>query len=364
MPDTYASRRSAGLGLYMFGVLSGLALLFLLFLITPLASPDAQAIYLAMVVGALFAFPAGAVYLTVPRLLDRYDPEPWYALVGCLIWGGVAACGYSAVINSLVGGVAEVLAPGSGDAVSAVVSAPIVEEFFKGLGVFGVFYFLRNEFDGVLDGIIYATFVALGFATIENVIYYAQAAMEGEEVLAGTFFLRGLCSPWVHPVFTAMTGIGFGIARERSGAITFLAPLGGLAGAVFLHFVWNATATFANPIIVFLLLPLWAIFVLGFLIIIVVLVRRFGRTLRENLVDEVALGTIDQRELELVCSAFGLLRARLRHGKRGEEFVRATARLGLSKWHTARAMKSRHQTVSMDFIVPLRRRIAELKAGL
>ena len=57
--------------------------------------------------------------------------------------------------------------------VGACISAPFVEEAMKGLAVFGVFYFLRREFDGVVDGVIYATFAALGFAAVENIIYYA-----------------------------------------------------------------------------------------------------------------------------------------------------------------------------------------------
>ena len=45
----------------------------------------------------------------------------------------------------------------------------------KGMAVFGVFFFLKREFDGVVDGVIYATFAALGFAATENIIYYANA---------------------------------------------------------------------------------------------------------------------------------------------------------------------------------------------
>src|SRR5690606_26128329 len=99
-------------------------------------------------------------------------------------------------------------------------------------------------------------------------------------------------------------------------------------------------------------------------VIIVVLVRRRGRIIRENLLDEVALGTIDRGELDLVCSAFGIIKSRMRHGATGAEFVRATARLALSKWHTARAMDTNQRTFSMDFIVPLRQRISELRASL
>jgi RsiW-degrading membrane proteinase PrsW (M82 family) len=369
LPDPERTRRTFGLVLYVIATLLGATLLGLLFVLQPLFEPDPVESYTSMLIGGLLAIPAGAMYLTVPRLLDRYDPEPLYALWACVLWGAVAACGFSATINSIIGAIVVQATgdPMAGQVASAVFSAPIVEELFKGIGVFGVWYFLRREFDGVVDGIIYATFIALGFATVENaLVYYPEAARGPEE---GSLFLalvlRGGLSPWVHPVFTAMIGIGFGLAREaESPTVRMLGPFGGYAVAVFLHFVWNASATLGQGVVWVLLLPLWLIFVLSFLVIVAVLVRRFGRVIRDNLVDEVALGTIDHGELALVCSAFGVLRARLRHGRRGEEFVRAVARLALSKWHTARAMRGRQHTVSMDFIVPLRQRIRELKSGL
>jgi len=75
----------------------------------------------------------------------------------------------------------------------------------------------------------------------------------------------------------------------------------------------------------------------------------------------VALGHLSQEELDLVASAFGGVTAYLRKGKLGVEFVRAVARLALSKWHTGRAMKEKTRTVSMDFIVPLRSKIRALR---
>ena len=84
-----------------------------------------------------------------------------------------------------------------GEVIGACVSAPLVEEFWKGLAVFGIFFFLRREFDGVVDGIIYGTFAALGFAATENVMYYSRAQLtetlsHHEGALATTFVLRGV----------------------------------------------------------------------------------------------------------------------------------------------------------------------------
>lgn len=363
LPDPERGRRMVGLGLYVMGMGFGALMLLVLFFVLPAVMGIGPQTSVAMLIGALLAFPAAVVYLFVPRLLDRYDPEPAYALFMALAWGGIAACGFSALVNTLVGAAL-------GEAASTVLSAPIVEEASKGVLVLGFFYFLRREFDGVVDGIIYGTFVAIGFAAVENVIYYAQAGMQqGADGIRTTFFLRGLLTPWGHPLYTSMTGIGVGIARESSRTwLKLVAPVGGYSAAVFLHAMWNGSALVlgslgAGGALVFLCsIFLWLIFVIAFLALVLGLVRRRGRIIRAHLLDEVALGHLTQAELDLVASAFGGLTAYARKGKPGLEFARAVARLALSKWHSARAMKGMTRTVSMDFIGPLRRRIRELRA--
>jgi RsiW-degrading membrane proteinase PrsW (M82 family) len=365
LPDPERTRRTVGLVLLVLALLVGSALLFFQLLIPPLFDEEKGPMvhYASMLVGAGLAIPAGAMYLTVPRLLDRYDPEPWYALTGCLLWGGICATSFSIPFNELAGAVSEVFA--------IAVVAPVVEEAWKGLCVLAVFYFLRREFDGVVDGIIYATFTAIGFAAVENVIYYAKAVQESQDAFATVLFLRGVLGPWGHPLYTSMTGIGVGLAREsKSGLVRFVAPVLGYCGAVLLHMLWNGSAVLgsvvgpAGGVLFLLMLPIWLIFVAAFLVIVIVLVRRRGRVIREYLVDEVALGTVSREEVDLVCSAFGAVRARLRWGATGVDFVRAIARLALSKWHTSRAMDSRTHTVSYDFIVPLRQKIGELRRHL
>ncbi len=360
--DPERSRRSVGLILYVIGILLGATLFMAVFLVPPLFSHDPLSRYAAMASAAALAFPAVVVYMTVPRLLDRYDPEPAWALAMVFVWGALAACGVSGVINTMVAGVL-------GDGASAVVSAPIVEEFMKGLALAGMFYFWRREFDGVVDGIIYATFVALGFAAVENVVYYARAAGQSGEALTGLFVLRGLVTPWAHPLFTSMTGIGFGVSRETTRPVLrWAAPLMGYAGAVFLHFVWNGSSVISaavNVPLVLILLPLWFLVVVAFMVIVVVLVQRRGGIIRRYLEDEVVLGTLTREEFELTTSAFGLYRAGIGpHGKVRQQLIRAAARLALSKWHSGRAIKGALRTVSFDFIGPLRDQIRTLRAQI
>jgi protease PrsW len=364
-PDPERNHRIVGAAIYALFMLGGAAALVFLFLVTPLASADPAAQYQSMGIGALCALPPLFIYLWIPRLIDRFDPEPWWALALVLGWGAVAACGVAATVNTgvemlvgMVGG------PEVGEIVGACVSAPIVEEGMKGLAVFGVFYFLRREFDGVVDGVIYATFAALGFAAVENIIYYGNAARTDPQgdALAATFLLRGVLAPWGHPLYTSMTGIGFGIARETNKTwLKWLAPLGGYFCAMTLHGIWNTAATISGFLTI-LMLPLWVAFVLAFLGILIWLVVRKGRIIRAHLQDEVLLGTLTREELELTCSAFGGLRATFAWGGRpGRRFVRVAARLGLSKWHAGRALAGRKQTISADWIVPLRHELFELR---
>ena len=247
-------------------------------------------------------------------------------------------------------------------AVTACVCAPVVEELWKGLGVFGVFFFLRREFDGVVDGVIYATFTALGFAANENVTYYASAGLLRHGAsLPVTFFFRGILAPWGHPLYTSMTGIGFGLARETLKPwLRWGAPFFGYVAAVFLHSVWNTAATMSGMLFL-LMLPLWLLFVASFLGLLLWLVARKGRIIKDHLKDEVLLGFLSAAELDLIASPVGRLRAGMSHGALGRQFVGAASRLGLSKWHTARAMRGQKRTVSADWIVPLRAELTELR---
>ena len=58
---------------------------------------------------------------------------------------------------------------------------------------------------------------ALGFAMSENILYYGKAAaMGGGEALTATLIIRGFFAPFSHPLFTSLTGIGLGLARQST----------------------------------------------------------------------------------------------------------------------------------------------------
>jgi RsiW-degrading membrane proteinase PrsW (M82 family) len=363
------SLRVVGAVLFGLGVMGGATLLVLGMLLPPLMGADPLSQYVNMLLAAALALPACFVYMWVPLLIDRYDPEPFWCLALAFFWGAVASTGFALLANTVNTGIAmEIGGKELASFVGPVVSAPLVEEAVKGLGVFGVYVFLRREFDGVVDGVIYATFTALGFAATENVLYYSRFAEHGVRGLTYGFIVRGILSPWLHPLFTSMTGIGFGIARETSSSsLRVTAPMAGYAAAVALHAIWNGTSWLGGemnfePLIA---LVVWLPFVGLFGIVLIVLVAREGRIMKKYLEDEVMMGFLLPRELALVTSPFGRLKALLGGGGfTARKFVDVASRLALTKWHTAVAMKGNKRTLSIDFVAPLRQELFALRSQL
>jgi RsiW-degrading membrane proteinase PrsW (M82 family) len=199
--------------------------------------------------GASFIVGLSLAILPVPLLvalvlmLDRMEPEPWRALVFAFMWGaGVAVLG-ALVLNTA--GYELLTKPvfgERGELVTAAVGAPLVEESLKGAVLFGFLWFRRHELDGLTDGIIYAGMVALGFAMMENVSYYIRAV--DQHNLESVFIMRGVISPFGHPLFTSMTGLGVAYAALHRGAARVAAPIAGLCGAMLLHGAWNFSTAF------------------------------------------------------------------------------------------------------------------------
>lgn len=206
---------------------------------------------LAVVIGVAAALVPVVLVVAVFLWIDRWEPEPARLLLLAFAWGACIA----AIIALLINDTAEVvgdllLGVGQGEKVSALVSAPLVEEAAKGSFVLAVLLRRSDEFDGVIDGIVYAGFTAAGFAFTENVYYFGRAFAEqgfGNGTSSGViaaFVLRGVLSPFTHPLFAALTGVGLGVAATTSRrALRVFAPLGGYLGAVLLHALWNGAAT-------------------------------------------------------------------------------------------------------------------------
>ena len=131
----------------------------------------------------------------------------------------------------------------------APISAPIVEELAKALGVLLLFWLLRPEFDNMRDGLVYGALVGLGFTWYEAALYvvnvYAKIGVAAYGLQLGArYALFGLGG---HALFTGLFGASLGFALQtRRRWLRILAPIAGLALAIAAHMLNNSLPLFAT----------------------------------------------------------------------------------------------------------------------
>lgn len=197
-----------------------------------------------IVTSALMAIIPVLVIVPTFLWLDRYEAEPARYIVFAFLWGALVAVVGAFFLNTF--GLKMLVEARWTDPLEtgAVYLAPVTEETLKGLGILLIYLFRRREFDGIIDGIVYAGLIGAGFAFSENILYLGQAYNEyGGEGLTSTFLVRGLMGPFGHPLFTSLTGIGIGIAvSARRPAVRIVSILAGWFCAMLLHGLWNLSA--------------------------------------------------------------------------------------------------------------------------
>lgn len=219
-----------------------------------------------------------AIVLPALAWLDRVEPEPRSSRVHAVLWGGTVAVVVALVVNVSVDAV-------WGGAAAAVVSAPLVEEAMKTLGV--VWAVRRGEVDGVVDGVVYAGWVAIGFAAVEDVTYFASAESVAQWVLV--VVLRALLTPFAHPLFTVWAGIAIGRC-VRDGRRLWPHAAWGYALAVAAHAAWNGSLTVAapdadtgeggGPAVLLIVVPLFV----GLFVAVTVALVKLGRSERRRFI--------------------------------------------------------------------------------
>lgn len=189
--------------------------------------------------------------------LDHVAPSPWQNVVFAFSWGACAATLVALFANEYG---AKLLAstfsgtPVQANRWGATFVAPLVEETAKGAAILLLFLFRRRQFASLLDGIVMSGLAATGFAFTENILYLGTAFSKDKALGAhgigattfATFFVRVLMTPFAHPLFTSMTGMGFAIAAivrpGRRWRWRWLPPVGGWLLAMGLHGTWNGTS--------------------------------------------------------------------------------------------------------------------------
>ena len=190
---------------------------------------------------ALYALP---VFVLIYRL-DLYEREPISLAVAAFLWGAFAAtalaldaAGWDRVIAQAFG---QEFALRWGPALTA----SSTEEILKGAGVVLLYLIAPDEIEDMMDGFVYGALVGLGFAVVEDVLYF-MAAFGGTPagVLQG-FYVRVLSSGlYGHVLYTGLIGMGIGYfvsEREHEPFGKRLLVAGGLAAVgIAGHLLWDS----------------------------------------------------------------------------------------------------------------------------
>ncbi len=272
---------------------------------------------MGLIASGLIGFSTSLLFAYILYWLDRYEKEPLLLLGGVFLWGAVIAAGSAFLINTFLGLGIYIFTNSSvlTDIATGSIVAPLVEETLKGLAVLAVFLVFRNEFDSILDGIIYAGVAALGFAATENTYYiytygFQQSGWSG---LLSLTFIRVVLVGWQHPFYTAFFGIGLAISRlNKNMAIKIFAPLLGLAIGMFTHGLHNTIAAILPDGLAGTLIGT-AIDWTGWFFMIIVIIWatwREQQNLKKYLAAEVQAGTISPALLHTAVSGWRQMFAR------------------------------------------------------
>jgi RsiW-degrading membrane proteinase PrsW (M82 family) len=269
----------------------------------------------AFIFGVIFAMAPAPFLVALFYLLDRVRPEPTQLMAVALIWGMCIATYLALRVNGWFG---HLLGPDDGTPVrNAVFVAPWVEETAKGLVIFVIVWWQRHRLMSTIGGVVYGGLVGVGFAFTENIVYYSavfQQALASSrdrsfalDAVQDLFWWRGVAAPFVHPMFTVLTGLGIGFAvRQRNTGVRVLAPVAGFLAAVLLHMSYNTLASYANhrgltAAYLGILLPLLLVVAL-----VVLRVRRHERrVIAARLDDYVTMGLLGRTQVDSISTREG-----------------------------------------------------------
>ena len=259
--------------------------------------------------GVMALVPLAIVFFGV-RWIDRWEPEPRAAVVFAFLWGAGVAVLIALLVGAEIDNVINSMGgPGPGyDFFAAAIQAPIVEETAKGLGVLILFWAARRHFDGPVDGLVYAAWVAGGFAFTENILYFGSQLLDVggfDSSVFEIFLIRGLMSPFAHVMFTSFIGIALGFAARRTnafGAIGFY--ILGLIPAMLLHAFWNGALFFVSDFYGYYFIVQVPLFVMG-IILVIFLRRQESKLTFDRLSEYASVGWFDQAEVTALATPQG-----------------------------------------------------------
>ena len=299
--------------------------------------PDLSTVVAALLLAGI----PSLAYLAILNAVDRYEKEPWTILLACVGLGAIVAPAVSLAVLAAAGRPVQLVpqfAPGAGGG-DPLVGA--VQEIAKAAVLLGLVRLVRDEFDDVLDGVIYGAAIGAGFAAAETFVFAVGGVGElGSDTIAA-LLVAGLDHAFYTAVFGAVAGWA---TRLHSAPLAWLVVGYGLATATLLHLVHDALPTilarvFERPdaaagaltrAIAQLVNVLGVVTLAG---VVALAWRREGRVVRTRLAEEVDLGVLAPDDLDTIPS----LRRRMR--------VQLAAARGRG-WRGAREVERFHETAA------------------
>ena len=214
--------------------------------------------------------------------MDTIEKEPWAILRKLLLWGALSGIPAALVESLLTGVVQNLLQEGTllYNFVFGFVVAALVEESFKFFFLYK-FTFKSPHFNYRFDGVVYAVFVSMGFAILENILYVFQGGL-------GVALSRALLALPLHAACGVYMGIAYG--QQKVNSLYKPASFGAVARAclpvpILIHGFYDSCAFSAEKYPIFLL-----VFVVFVILVFILTLRQLKKASREDRpVEEVTL---------------------------------------------------------------------------
>ncbi len=349
----------AGIGLAILGISASITIILNSILgIAALTQNGTSSIIAALTIPII---PVVGIFLLV-NFMDRYEHEPWYLRLAAFLWGAIIAIPPALFIEGHIDRILQnMLDPNTTNEVLRValqgLNAGITEETIKGLGLLLLFFVLRDEFDDVVDGIIYGALIGAGFAMVENFRYFA---LDSKNFLVFLIVGRVILGWLGHSTFIACFGAALGYVRyTRVRWKQIVIPLLGFLIAIGMHAFFDfvdfqaSTAirnSGGNPVVVnYALIAIIGNYLppflaqLGLLYILIRALAHETAIIREFLADEVSDGIVTVGEYALLQNSFQrthaerqvFRRSGFKQWLRVKDLYQTEIGLAFRKWHVS-----------------------------
>ena len=264
---------------------------------------------------AALAAPTALVYAALFIWLDRFRPQNVLVWLLTFGWGAAASTWFSLHTSTWLGRqMATTDADADMGSRAAIFSAPFTEEVSKATVLFLLLILFQRKIVSRLSMVALAGLSAVGFAFVENIIYYGRvityavtdiSVANPEESIREIVLLRGLYTSFGHPLFTILTATGLVVGMQaRSRIVRIVAPLAGFLMSVLGHMIFNGLSS-TRPVDALKIPWIGALVLVALLIAsLAISVAQQSRLILHRLTDYQKQGWLTERDVELFSGPF------------------------------------------------------------